>query len=173
MIVTQLDHITAYRVHAPRWAPVPLSGAGAATHGGRVNRPGVEALYLALDVQTAIDEYKQVSTLLPPGTFVTYQISAAPIVDFCEGFNAREWDPLWEDFYCDWRALWFNNRTEPPSWVLGDLVLSAGAKGVLFNSRLASTGTNLVLYPSVFNEADTMSVFDPTGALPKNQTSWE
>ena len=119
MIVTQLDRITAYRVHTPKWASMPLSGAGAATHGGRVNRPGIEALYLALDVQTAIDEYKQVSTLLPPGTFVTYQISAAPIVDFREGFNAREWGPLWEDFYCDWRALWFNNRIEPPSWVLG------------------------------------------------------
>src|SRR5471030_322006 len=91
MIVTQLDHITAYRVHAPRWAPVPLSGAGAATHGGRVNRPGISALYLALDVQTAIDEYKQVSTLLPPGTFVTYLVSATPIVDFRQGFNAREW----------------------------------------------------------------------------------
>ena len=134
-----------------------------------VSRPGVKALYLALDVQTATDEYRQVSTLLPPGMFVTYQISATPIVDFREGFNARECDPLWEDFYCDWRALWFNNRIEPPSWVLGDLVLSVGAKGVVFNSRLASTGTNLVLYPSVFNEADTMSVSDPAGALPKTK----
>jgi hypothetical protein len=91
MIVTQLDRITAYRIHTPKWASMPLSGAGAATP----RWPGVEALYLALDVQTAIDEYKQVSTLLPPGTFVTYQISAAPIVDFREEFNAREWDPLW------------------------------------------------------------------------------
>jgi RES domain-containing protein len=173
MIVTQLDRITAYRVHTPKWASVPLSGAGAAAHGGRVNRPGVEALYLALDVQTAIDEYKQVSTLLPPGTFVTYQVSATPIVDFRRGFNAREWDPLWEDFYCDWRALWFNDRIEPPSWVLGDLVLSTGAKGVLFNSRLVSMGTNLVLYPSAFGEADNIAVYDPNDALPKNQASWE
>jgi hypothetical protein len=57
--------------------------------------------------------------------------------------------------------------------VLGDMVLSAGAKGVLFNSSVASTGTDLVLYPSVFHEADTVSVFDPAGALPKNQTSWQ
>jgi RES domain-containing protein len=173
MIVTQLERITTYRVHTPKWASMPLSGAGAATHGGRANRPGIEALYLALDVQTAIAEYKQVSTLLPPGTFVTYQISCAPIVEFREGFNAGEWDPLWEDFYCDWRALWFNNRIEPPSWVLGDLVLSAGAKGVLFNSRLTPMGTNLVLYPSVLNEADRLSVYDPAEALPKNQASWE
>lgn len=46
----------------------------------RVNRLGVEALYLGLDVPTAIDEYKQLSTLLPPRTFVTYEISAAPRV---------------------------------------------------------------------------------------------
>ena len=173
MIITELDRITAYRVHTPKWASAPLSGAGAASHGGRVNRPGVEALYLALEVQTAIDEYKQVSTLLPPGTFVTYEVSAAPIVDFRQGFNAREWDPLWEDFYCDWRTLWFNDRIEPPSWVLGDLVLSSGAKGVLFNSRLTPMGTNLVLYPSAFGEADSIAVYDPGNALPKNQASWD
>jgi hypothetical protein len=57
--------------------------------------------------------------------------------------------------------------------VLGDLVLSTGAKGVLFNSRLASMGTNLVLYPSALNEADIVSVYDPNDALPKNQASWE
>jgi hypothetical protein len=34
-------------------------------------------------------------------------------------------------------------------------------------------GTNLVLYPSVFTEVDTLSVYDPADALPKNQTSWE
>jgi RES domain-containing protein len=149
MIVTHLDRITAYRVHTPKWASAPLSGAGAASHGGRGNRPGIEALYLALEVQTAIDEYKQVSTLLPPGTFVTYQVSATPIVDFRQGFNASEWDPLWEDFYCDWRALWFNDRIEPPM------------------------GTNLVLYPSAFGEADTIAVHDPGNALPKNQASWD
>jgi hypothetical protein len=69
--------------------------------------------------------------------------------------------------------LWFNNQIEPPSWVLGDLVLSARAEGILFNSRLASMGTNLVLYPGVFNEADTISVFDHAGALSKTQTSWQ
>ena len=53
------------------------------------------------------------------------------------------------------------------------MALSAGAKGVLFNSRLTSMGTNLVLYPSVFNEADIVSVYDPNDALPKNQASWE
>lgn len=48
-----------------------------------------------------------------------------------------DWSPLWEEFYCDWRELWFNQRVEPPSWVLADEALAAGAKGILFGSRIA------------------------------------
>ncbi|MDI1339520.1 MAG: RES domain-containing protein [Burkholderiaceae bacterium] len=49
-------------MHVPRWAVAPTSGAGAGKHGGRANRPGVDALYLALETATAIREYQQVST---------------------------------------------------------------------------------------------------------------
>ena len=54
MILTRLENLAAYRVHQPKWAMAPASGAGAAKHGGRVNRPGVAALYLSLDTETAI-----------------------------------------------------------------------------------------------------------------------
>lgn len=59
MILTQLENLSAYRMHLPRWAVAPTSGAGAAKHGGRVNWPGVAALYLALDIDTAVKEYQQ------------------------------------------------------------------------------------------------------------------
>ena len=39
MILTDLGPVTAYRMHTPKWATAPTSGAGAAAHGGRVNRP--------------------------------------------------------------------------------------------------------------------------------------
>lgn len=48
-----------YRVISPAYAGTPLSGMGAARQGGRFNRPGQEALYLALDEATALAEYKQ------------------------------------------------------------------------------------------------------------------
>ncbi len=35
-----------HRFLTPKWAFLPTSGAGAASRGGRFNRPGVEALYL-------------------------------------------------------------------------------------------------------------------------------
>jgi Uncharacterized conserved protein len=89
MILARLDNVTAYRMHAPKWAVAPTSGAGAAKHGGRVNRPGVEALYLALEAGTAIQEYQQISTLLPPGTLTSYKLTAEPVVDFGKATSRR------------------------------------------------------------------------------------
>ena len=49
MILIDPGPLTAYRMHTPKWASAATSGAGAATHGGRANRPGTQALYLALE----------------------------------------------------------------------------------------------------------------------------
>ena len=172
MIFTDLDSVTAYRMHTPKWASTPTSGAGAAIHGGRANRPGTQALYLALEVDTAVREYQQVSPLMPPGTLVSYTVSAKAIIDFRRGYDSAAWPPLWEEFFCDWRELWFNQRVEPPSWVLADEALAAGAKGILFASRIAQGGVNLVLYNETLGAGDALTVYDPAGALPKNQDSW-
>lgn len=111
---------------------------------------------------------------MPPGTLVSYNLTAAPIVDFTSGYESGKWSPLWEeDFYCDWRHCWFNERIEPPSWILGDEVVSSGAKGILFNSRLTPDGTNLVLYTQPLDSTDHLEVYDPHNALPKNQSSWD
>lgn len=67
MILTNLESLTAYRMHTPKWASQPTSGQGAAAHGGRANRPGVAALYLSLEYETAIEEFKRRSELLRHG----------------------------------------------------------------------------------------------------------
>jgi RES domain-containing protein len=67
MIVLPELNTQAYRVHVPRWAFLPTSGAGAREHGGRLNRIGVDALYLSLEEQTALSEYKQLSAMRAPG----------------------------------------------------------------------------------------------------------
>ena len=172
MIFTSLDEVPAYRMHTPKWAAMPTSGAGAALHGGRANRPGVAALYLALDVGTAVKEYQQVSTLLPPGTLVGYRITLSSVLDFREGYRPETWPALWEEFFCDWRGLWFNQKIEPPSWVLADEAIAAGAKGILFPSRFSPDGVNLVVYTEHLESVDRIEVNDPAGTLPKNQDSW-
>jgi RES domain-containing protein len=72
--------------------------SGGGKHGGRANRPGLYALYLALETETAVREYQQVSTLLPPGTLTSYRLTAAPVVDFTVGYSASVWEPIWDGF---------------------------------------------------------------------------
>jgi RES domain-containing protein len=172
MIFTTLEKTPAFRMHAPHSAVEPTRGAETAENGGRVNRPGVEALYLALDIDTAVKEYQQNFELPPPGTLVSYWVTAAPIADFRLGYQPGRWSPLWERFFCDWRELWFKQKVEPPTWVLADEVLAAGAKGLLFPSQLSPGGINLVLYPERLTAADTIEVHNPGDSLPKNQHSW-
>ena len=162
----------AYRLHNPKWAYTPASGAGAGTHGGRANRPGLNALYLSTTTETAVSEYKQLSNLLPPGTLVSYEVKAEPVIDFTKGHDANQWDALWGDFFCDWRELWFDKQIEPPSWVLGDMAIAAGAKGVLFTSRLPAGGVNMVLYTDQLQSTDIVKAYDPEFLLPKNTDSW-
>ena len=170
MIVTHYAGV-AYRMHTPRWASMPLSGAGAARHGGRANRPGVPALYLSLSTTTAIEEYKQTSRLLPPGTLVAYQVDLQRLVDY-RAYDASTWSVAWGDFLCDWRAFVFNLKVDPPSWLAADEALKDGHTGIVFPSTVAQ-GDNLVVYhPEALPPGDHLSVHDPNRALPKNQSSW-
>lgn len=169
MIFTRLNG-PVYRVHQPKWSFAPTSGAGAGTHGGRANRPGVNALYLSLELATALAEYQKLDALLPPALMVSYRLSIDFLVDFRGGFSSA-WDALWQDFYCDWRHMYFNEGIEPPSWVIGDQVLAAGAKGIIFDSAI-SDGTNLVVYTDALTGTDAITAYDPNNDLPKNQSSW-
>lgn len=93
-------------------------------------------------------------------------------MDFTQGYSASSWDPVWQDFYCDWRELWFNQRIEPPSWGIGDAVIANGTKGILFASHFVDSGKNLVLYPETFGTTDSISVYDPDKMRSKDWGSW-
>lgn len=159
-------------MHVPKWAFDPKSGQGAATEGGRVNRPGLPALYLALDPTTALLEFQQDDPLLPPGTLVSYRIDVDPIADFRGGFT-NQWPEVWQDMFCDWRTILLYDGVEPPSWAIGNDAMKRGAKGIAFRSQRAVTGFNLVLFTDALTATDVVEVFDPLGALPKDQRSWE
>ena len=161
-----------YRMHTPRWALSPLSGAGAARHGGRFNRPGVEALYLSAEAPTAIAEYQQDDLLMPPGTLVAYQVTLSDVVDFAAGFDPQAWSSEWRDWDQDWREAWILRQQQPPSWRLWDAAVAAGAQGMLFPSLAARGGTNLVVYQAALSVAGHVVVHDPDGRLPRNARSW-
>lgn len=180
MIFSALDgSLPFYRALTPKWAYAPLSGEGAARQGGRLNRPNCHALYLSTTIETAIAEYQQGEALMPPFTMAQYHVKLARVVDFRSGFDPAAWNPLWQDLHCNWRGIALDDRSEPPSWILGDWALEAGASGVLFPSVQSRGGTNLVVYTSMLkiaaledDSSNHIEAHDPDGRLPRNQDSW-
>jgi RES domain-containing protein len=172
MIFTRLGpEVPFYRALTPRWAYQPESGAGAAAVGGRFNRPGIEARYLAETAAGALIEYQQESPLLSPATLATYLVTAQRIVDFSEGYTPEQWSPLWAEAYCNWKGLAFLEDIEPPSWAIGDIVRAASIAGILYRSARDPAQRCLVLYPE-FADQFRAPVYDPDGKLPRNEDSW-
>jgi RES domain-containing protein len=82
-----------YRALNPVYARQPLSGQGAAHHGGRFNPKGMPTLYTALSVMTALREANQVGHLQPT-TLVSYDAEIARVFD---ARNAEALDALGMD----------------------------------------------------------------------------
>ena len=162
-----------HRYLTPKWAFVPLSGAGAAVDGGRFNRPGVEALSLSRAPQTALEEYRQGVSITPPATLAAYEITLAQIVDLSAGYDPAIWSPEWAEWKCNWRKIARMELKIPPSWSLSDAVITAGYRGLLFPSLQHAGGTNLVIFNANLTDGDAIKVHDPDGRLPRDQSSWK
>lgn len=162
-----------FRYLTPKWAYLPLSGAGAASAGGRFNRPGVEALYLSAESETALAEHKQGSSLPRPATLAAYEVELCDVVDLSAGYDPGHWPASWADWNCDWRWIARVERKVPPSWRLGDAAISSGARGLLFPSTQQAGGTNLVVFSANLTTGDHLAVHDPNDMLPKDRRSWE
>ena len=161
-----------HRYLTPKWAFVPLSGAGAAVDGGRFNRPGAGALYLSRAPQTALEEYRQGASITPPAMLAAYEITLAQIVDLSAGYDPAIWSPEWAKWNCNWRKIARMEMKTPPSWHLSDAVITAGYRGLLFPSLQHAGGTNLVIFKANLADGDSVKVHDPDGRLPLDQSSW-
>lgn len=164
--------VVLHRFLTPKWSHDPLSGAGSALHGGRFNRPGVPALYLSVEPETALAEYRQGSSIVQPATLAAYFADLATVADLSAGYDPAHWSPVWADWDCDWRWIARVEKRIPPSWLLGDEVIRAGCAGLLFPSTQRSGGVNLVVFDSNLTSADGLTVHDPDSRLPTDARSW-
>lgn len=122
----------------------PLSGEGARLHGGRWNRRGQPALYLATDPVTAVAEYYQ--GLPKPGTLVPYRLEAERIADLTDG-AARAIDaPVGAALAAEWKAEAFLQKRDPASWQMADELIGLGAQGALVPSVQNPGGCSVVLW---------------------------
>jgi RES domain-containing protein len=164
----------AYRAHDPRWSFKPLSGDGAAVHGGRFNPKETPALYLSLDPMTAIKEAAQgFAHKFEPYVLCTYELDCGDVVDLREE-EGRRAGVGEEEMACAWFAE-AASRREPASWRLARRLIAGGAAGLIAPSfvRGAEAGdVNLVLWDWSDRLPHKVAVFDPGGRLPKSQLSW-
>lgn len=145
-----------------RYQRQPFSGDGARLHGGRWNRKGLPALYLARAVNTAVVEFNQ--HLPRPATLVPYQIESDRIVDLTNFDDLR----IAAALTSEWARL-ARLGGEPPGWTIADGAIAAGADGALLPSAQDRGGINLVLWrwrdASGAGEGARLTLLDPENAL--------
>lgn len=152
-----------WRIVSPRWAHDPLSGVGAARHGGRWNRPGTPTLYLSRQVETAFAEYQQ-ELGTRPGTFVAYEVTGATVFDLTDAETATTLGLTGRDLTAPWKEQAFVRRLDPPGWLATDR-LGGVADGLLVPSVPRSGGINLVLWRWNVGKGPTVTFHDPVGDL--------
>jgi RES domain-containing protein len=164
-----------YRAHDPRWSFKPISGDGAAIRGGRFNPKGVPALYLALDLVTAIKEINQgLAHRIDPCVLCSYDVDCENIVDLGSAEGRTSAGIRLEDMTCGWMNF-LSLGKRPPSWSVHDGLTAAGAAGIIvpsFAPGADRTDRNLVLWRWGPAPPHSIAVFDPSGKLPKSQLSW-
>ena len=166
---------TGYRAHDPRWSFTPLSGDGAAVHGGRFNPKGTAALYLGLTPMTAIKEANQgFAFKIEPCVLCSYDIDCEDIVDLRDEAGREAESMGLEDLGCPWLHIALAGRA-PSSWKLATRLIARGVAGVLvpsFAPGADANDHNLVLWRWSSRRPNRCVVHDPSGRLPKDQLSW-
>ena len=165
-----------YRAHHPMWSFSPLSGDGAAIHGGRFNPRGTPALYLSLTIDGAVAEASQgFAAKLEPLVICLYEVDCDGVLDLSDADGQKSACVLVSELSSPW-ALERSEGRLPASWTLAERLIAQGHAGIIVPSfaRHAPRGSrNLVLWTWSANRPHKVSVHDPSSRLPRNQTSWQ
>lgn len=164
----------AYRAHHPRWAFSPLSGEGAAAHGGRFNRKGMAALYTSLRLETAWLEAQQGFPFkTQPMTMCAYAVDCKDIADLTDPATVAALGIDRSDLACSWEDL-ADRGTTPPSWAIADRLMSGGHAGVVvpsFAPGATAVDRNAVFWRWADAPPYQVRVIDDQGRLPKDDSS--
>jgi len=165
-----------YRAHNPQWSFSPLSGDGAARHGGRFNPVGIRALYTSLSVITALSEYHQKFPSRPqPTTLCAYNVDCQDIVDLRDPdeLQQRNIDAL--DLSCAWEFQ-MDNGVIPASWLIATTLIKAGIAGIVvpsFAEKGQNNAHNLILWKWGDARPHQVLLIDDDNRLPKSRVSWD
>jgi RES domain-containing protein len=153
-----------------------LSGEGASKVGGRFNRKGSPALYLSLDIITAVNECTQgLGQRLQPLTICEYDVDCEPIADLRTDASRADLGVKIDDLRCAWLSLMLAGK-EPPSWAVCDDLKRKGFAGILVPSFVPGSdegNSNLALWNWGPDLPSRVTIYDPNRRLPADQHTWD
>jgi len=165
-----------YRAHNPAWSFSPLSGDGAARHGGRFNPVGTPALYTSLTAITALSEYHQKFPNRPqPTTLCAYNVDCQDIVDLRDPNELKQHNIQVSDLSCAWEYQ-INKGITPASWVIATTLIKANIAGIVvpsFAEKGQNKAYNLILWKWGDALPHQVLLIDDDDRLPKNRVSWD
>jgi RES domain-containing protein len=159
---------TVYRASSVAYYRSGFSPIGSRSNGGRFNRPGISAIYVAAETQTAISEYRR-SDPPRPLVLVAADVVATNLIDLTGDLSS--WDADWQAWDTDWEVardlrLAGDSTADSPSWRCGDAAIARNYSGILFPSRQNSGGKNLVLFPDHATTGSfSLKPIDPLGEI--------
>jgi RES domain-containing protein len=166
-----MSDLVLYRALNPVWSFAPLSGAGAAHQGGRWNRQGQHALYLATDAITAMLEYNQ-TLEFHPVTLAEYHVIDARLADLTDPDCLRDFD-LEDGLHSQ---SWYDHvragRT-PVQWPVADKLCAQWFDGVIYPSTQNKLGKAICLWNWNGMVGPCVHVQDADHRLPRTQQSWQ
>lgn len=164
-----------YRAHDPKWAWAPVSGDGAAIHGGRFNPKGTPALYLASTVEGMFAEMGHgFARRFEPLTVCAYDLDMDDMVDLRSDELRGQSGVSLADMACPWMLDIADGR-RPRSWDVAQNLMDDGAAGALvpsFANGARPEHFNAVLWKWGGDLPHRVIVFDPSDRLPSDQSSW-
>jgi RES domain-containing protein len=151
-------------------------GDGAAVRGARFNPQRVPTLYVALSIMTAVKEINQgFAHKIEPCVLCSCDVDCEDVVDLRAEAGRNAAGVSFTDMACAW-FFDISQRKEPPSWRLARKFIDAGKAGILvpsFAPSATAVDQNLVLWKWGKSLPHKVSVYDPSGQLPKDQLSWK
>ncbi|MDW9698795.1 RES domain-containing protein [Sinorhizobium meliloti] len=165
-----VEPITLWRAFVPRWAHMPLSGAGAARFGGRWNPIGMPAIHAARELSTAWAEYNQ-GFVQHPALIVQLELRGARLADLTDASVLLELGVDEAIHRCEWRDA-LDKGAVPETHRPQSELLARDYHGVIYPSFMSPGGTCVALWRWNGAEEPRLDVIDPDGRLPKSPASW-